>query len=140
MAGIPVGVNVAPIIPGLNDGDIPSILEAAADAGATRAGRVMVRLPGEVNTIFETRIRDAFPLRADKIFHRIEDARDGQRNDPCFGRRLQGRGPYWSAIESLFQTTCARVGLEVGSVGLVADGQRVDTFERPGVGRQLSLF
>lgn len=141
-AGIPVGVNVAPIIPGLNDSSIPAILEAAADAGAQRASRIMVRLPGPVSAIFEERIRAAFPLEAEKILHRIEDARGGARSDSRFGDRMRGQGSYWQAIETLFETTCARLGLDAGGTGTesAAPQSTESTFRRPGEGAQLNLF
>src|SRR3954464_3705680 len=80
-AGIPVGVNVAPIIPGLNDAEIPSVLAAARDAGATSAGCVLLRLPGPVAQVFEERLRAAMPLAADRILHRIRETRGGALYD-----------------------------------------------------------
>ncbi|MES1172106.1 MAG: PA0069 family radical SAM protein, partial [Bacteroidota bacterium] len=89
-AGLSVSVNVAPIIPGLSDEEIPRILTAARDAGATSAGCVLLRLPGPAAQIFEERVRAAMPLRADRILHRVRETRGGQMNDPRFGTR--GRG------------------------------------------------
>jgi DNA repair photolyase len=109
-AGVPVGVNVAPIIPGLSDQDIPAILSAARDAGASSAGHIMLRLPGPVLPVFEERIRGFFPLRAERILSQIEDCRGGKRNDPRFGARMSGTGARWAAIEDLFQTTARRLG------------------------------
>jgi DNA repair photolyase len=113
-AGIQVGVNVAPIIPGLNDQDIPKILAAARDAGATRAGCVLVRLPGSVKQVFEQRLRDALPLVADRVLHRIRETRGGQLYDPRFGARGRGEGRYAEMIRALFETTAARLGYERG--------------------------
>jgi DNA repair photolyase len=109
-AGLPVGVNVAPIIPGLNDQDIPKILAAARDAGATRAGCVLVRLPGSVKQVFEQRLRQALPLVADRVLHRIRETRGGQLYDSRFGTRGRGEGSYADIIRTLFDTTAARLG------------------------------
>ncbi len=129
-AGLAVGVNVAPIIPGLNDQDIPKILAAARDAGATRAGCVLVRLPGSVKQVFEQRLRDALPLVADRVLHRIRETRGGQLYDPRFGVRGRGEGVYADAIERLFDTTAARLGFERGGMGMDArDASRRDTVD-----------
>ncbi len=137
-AGIPVGVNVAPIIPGLNDQDIPAILEAAHGAGAIRAGHIMVRLSGPVEAVFEERIRAAFPMRADRVLSRIRDARDGKMNNSGFGDRMTGKGQYWGAIDTLFKTTCARLGLNSETIGV--DRVECSTFRRPQEAVQLSLL
>jgi len=136
-AGIPVGVNVAPIIPGLNDEDIPRILEAAAAAGARQAGRILVRLPGPVKEIFQERMESAFPLRHEKILARIREARDGALSDANFGARMSGKGHYWKAIQDLFDSTCARLGLNSREEELAELGKKA-TFRRPG--EQLLLF
>src|SRR5947208_13641918 len=81
-AGIDVGVNIAPVIPGLSDADIPSILEAAHAAGARRAGFVFLRLPGSVKQVFEERLRAALPLRAERVLARVREARGGKMYDP----------------------------------------------------------
>jgi DNA repair photolyase len=125
-AGLDVNVNVAPIIPGLSDEDIPKILEAAAAAGAKRAGRIILRLPGPVREVFEQRIRAAMPLRAEKILRRIKDTRGGKMNDPRFGSRMDGEGVYADSIHALFEQTVARLGLRSSW-----PRERRDTFERP---------
>jgi len=138
-AGIPTSVNVAPIIPGLNDGDIPAILEAAAAAGALGAGRIAVRLPGPVASVFEARLRDSFPLRADRVMSRILDMRGKDTNETRFHDRMRGQGNYWAAVDRLFETTCRRVGLTSrGDQVMHVSG--AETFRRPGEGRQLDLF
>jgi len=109
-AGISVGVNVAPIIPGLNDQDIPRILKAAHDAGARSAGHVLLRLPGSVKAVFEERLRAALPLSADRVLHRVRETRGGQLYDSRFGVRGRGEGTYAKAIQSLFETSAARHG------------------------------
>jgi DNA repair photolyase len=111
-AGLSVGVNVAPIIPGLNDQDIPKILAAARDAGATRAGCVLVRLPGSVKQVFEERLRAALPLTVDRVLHRIRETRGGRLYDPRFGTRGRGEGTYAEMIRMLFETTAARLGFD----------------------------
>ena len=113
-AGISVGVNVAPIIPGLNDEEIPRILAAARQAGATRAGCVLLRLPGPVAQVFEERMRAAMPLRVERILHRVRETRGGALYDARFGARGRGEGPYAAAIQRLFATTAARLGLQTG--------------------------
>jgi len=113
-AGLEVGVNVAPIIPGLNDQDIPKILAAARDAGATRAGCVLVRLPGPVKQVFEQRLRGALPLVADRVLHRIRETRGGRLYDARFGKRGRGEGEYADMIRTLFETTAARLGYQRG--------------------------
>ncbi len=111
-AGIEVGVNVAPIIPGLNDEDIPRVLTAARESGATSAGFVLLRLPGPVKVVFEERLRAALPLRAERVLHRIRETRGGQLYDARFGVRGRGEGVYATAIEALFRGTAARLGLQ----------------------------
>jgi DNA repair photolyase len=110
-AGVPVGVLVAPVIPGLTDRDMPKILEAAANAGASTASMVMLRLPGNVLPVFEERIRSAFPLAAEKILARTREVRGGKLNDPRFGSRMRGEGEYAETIQRLFETTARRLGL-----------------------------
>lgn len=126
-AGLAVSVNVAPVIPGLNDEDIVSILEAAKDAGARSAGMTLVRLPGSVKEIFEQRLRAALPLRAERVLARTREIRGGKLNDPRFGSRMRGEGPYAEAIERLFATTVERLGLARGMTGgaaIATDGDR----------------
>jgi DNA repair photolyase len=111
--GIDVGVNVAPIIPGLNDQDIPAILAAARDAGARRANFVLLRLPGAVKQVFEERLRERLPLQADRVLHRIRETRGGKLYDARFGVRGRGEGVYSTSIATLFETTARRLGLAV---------------------------
>ncbi len=109
-AGIAVGVNVAPVIPGLNDQDVPGILEAAHQAGARTFGMTMLRLPGPVAGVFESRLRALLPLKAEKVLHQIEACRGGARTDPRFGERMRGRGPRWEVIEQLAGQAAERLG------------------------------
>jgi DNA repair photolyase len=110
-AGVQTGVALAPVIPGLNDDHIPKVLERAADCGARRAFMTLLRLPAEVLPVFEGRVREALPDRADKIFSTVRQVRDGQLNESSFGRRMVGRGPRWKIISRLFETQCRRLGL-----------------------------
>ena len=110
-AGIPVGLSLAPVIPGLNDRDIPELLERARDAGATTAFLTLVRLPAEVLPVFRERLEAELPLSVDKVFGQIRDVRGGRLNDARFGARMTGKGPRWQVIEDLFTVHCRRLGL-----------------------------
>jgi DNA repair photolyase len=126
-AGIPVGVSVAPIIPGLDE-DVPRILAAAAGAGATSAGHVLLRLPGSVAQVFEERLREALPLRAERVLHRIRETRGGKLYDARWGVRKTGEGEYARTIDQLFETSARKLGIASGGWGL---GERASTFRRP---------
>ncbi len=134
-AGLSVGVNVAPIIPGLNDADVAPILTAARQAGARYAGHILVRLPGPVRDVFEQRVRALLPLRAERVLHQIDACRDGRRNDARFGHRMRGTGERWQAIEALFQTVSRRLGYEQRPTP-----DAPSPFRRPDSSPQLSLF
>jgi DNA repair photolyase len=110
-AGIPVGVLVAPLIPGLTEHEIPAILEAAAAAGARFAGYTLLRLPHGLPTLFSDWLERHYPESKHKILQRLRDLRGGRLNDPRFGRRMSGRGPLAEAIAQLFSLACRRVGL-----------------------------
>lgn len=109
--GVPVGVLVAPVIPGLNDRDIPTILQRASECGASSAGQMALRLPGSVESVFFERLSEAVPLRAKRIRRRLLEIRGGRTNDARFGRRMSGQGPYWDSIRRLFEVSCQRYGL-----------------------------
>jgi DNA repair photolyase len=134
-AGVPVGVNVAPVIPGVNDKEVPAVLKAAREAGARWAGLIMVRLPGPVAPYFERRIAEVLPLRAGAIMARIRRARGGELNDPRFGTRMRGSGEEWEATEQLFDVWRKKLGYEAWE-----HGDEPTTFRRPGEGRQLRLL
>ncbi len=136
--GIPVCVNIAPVIPGLTDHAIPDILKDARAAGARHACMIMLRLPGSVDQIFADRMRDAFPGRADGIFARIQEMRggDGKLYDPRFGARMVGQGPRWETIHQLFDVWKRKLGYEPREH---ASGPT--TFRRPPERKaQLTLF
>jgi DNA repair photolyase len=132
-------VNIAPVIPGLSDADIPAILEAAHAAGARRAGYVFLRLPGSVKQVFEERIREALPLRADRILSRVREARGGKLYDSRWGVRGRGEGEYAEAARALFHSTIKRLGMNQDFHGPLG-GESKQTFQRPGRGRQLPLL
>lgn len=111
-AGIPVGVNVAPVIPGLTDHEIPSILEAAADAGASFAGMIMLRLPHGVKEIFEGWLRQHVPDRADKVLNRVRELNGGTLYDARFGVRGRGEGPWADQFRAVFRVQRDRLGLD----------------------------
>lgn len=110
-AGIPVGVNVAPVIPGLSDAQMVEVLERAQAAGATWAGTILLRLPGPVAEVFEQRLRAALPDRAERVLARVRETRGGALNQAAFGTRMSGEGEYARTIAALFKQTCKRLGL-----------------------------
>lgn len=110
-AGVPAGVMVAPTIPGLTDHEMPKILEAARDAGATAAGFVVLRLPWAVAPLFETWLGERFPDRRDKVLNRMRDLRGGKLYDAEWGKRARGEGIFAEQIKALFDVTCRRLGL-----------------------------
>jgi DNA repair photolyase len=130
--GIPTGVMVAPVIPGLNDHEIPAILSRARDAGARFAGYVMLRLPYAVKSLFEGWLEQHFPDRKARVLGRIEQMRGGKLNDPRFGSRMRGEGPLADLVEELFTVARDRAGIPPRGPRL-----RTDVFRRPG---QLALF
>lgn len=110
-AGVPTGVSVSPLIPGLNDHQVPEILERAKAAGARHAFHTLLRLPAEVEQVFTARLRQAFPLRADKVLSLLAAMRGGTLKDARFGHRMRGEGARWEVITQLFRTTAQRLGL-----------------------------
>jgi DNA repair photolyase len=133
-AGVPVGVLVAPVIPGLNDHEMPAILEAAAKAGARYAGYVLLRLPHGLGPLFEQWLRHHYPERCDKVLSRLRDTRGGAIYDPRFGSRMKGTGVLAEQIASLFALSCRRAGIGSGFPVL-----STAAFRRPG-GTQRLLF
>ena len=132
-AGIPVGVMVAPIIPGLTDHEVPAILQACGEAGAQFAGYTVVRLPYAVAPLFERWLEEHFPERKEKVLGRIRHLRGGGRlNDPRFTTRLRGEGIFAEQISALFSAGCKRAG--IGK----RPGLSASAFRRPN--EQLPLF
>ena len=111
-AGIPVGVMVAPIIPGLTDHEVPKILEACAKAGAQFAGYTIVRLPWAIAPLFEHWLDEHFPEKKEKVLQRIRNIRGGTRlNDARWGSRIKGEGIFAEQIRSMFEVGCRRAGM-----------------------------
>ncbi len=111
-AGIPTGVMVAPVIPGLTDHEMPAIIAAAAEAGACSAGYVTLRLPYAVAPLFENWLGQHYPDRREKVLSRIRSLRDGRLNDPRFGTRMKGEGIFADMIKDMFQMACRKAGLD----------------------------
>jgi DNA repair photolyase len=133
-AGVPVGVMVGPVIPGLTDHEIPAILAAAAGAGAGFASWILLRLPHGVAGLFEAWLERHAPGRKSRVLHRIQEVRGGRLNDPRFGSRMRGEGLYAGQIASLFEVAARRAGLARRGPAL-----STRAFRRPG-GAQLGLF
>ena len=125
-AGISVSIGVAPVIPGLNDSDIPGLLKEAKQRGATSAFRTLLRLPGSVKEVFFHRLKEQMPLRAAKIEHRIRETRSGKLYDNRFGRRHHGEGVYWESVDQIWNLWVQRLGFNQGD-----ELERPSTFRRP---------
>lgn len=117
-AGVPVGVNIAPVIPGLTDEEIPAILKAAADAGAVKAGFTPVRLPLSVAPLFEEWLGVHFPDRKEKILNAVRSIRDGKLNDANFGSRMRGEGVRAEAMANIFNLFAKKYGFKEKQVTL----------------------
>ncbi len=133
--GIPVGIMIAPVVPGLTDHEIPSILKAAASAGATQAAYIFLRLPHGVKELFSDWLARHFPDRQKRVLNRVRDGRDGNLYDSQFHTRMSGQGIYASHIQDLFEKTCRRAGLSRKRSEL-----STAAFRCPGRGRQKVLF
>src|SRR4030095_2944401 len=118
-AGIQVGIIVAPVIPALNDHEIPNIIEGAVNAGAQFAGYVPLRLPFGVSALFEDWLARHFPDRKEKVLNRVRAIRDGRLNDPTFGARMRGSGIFADQMESMFEVACRRMGVAGRGAGRV---------------------
>jgi DNA repair photolyase len=110
-AGVPVTALLAPMIPALNDHELERLVEAAAGAGARAAAFMPVRLPHELAALFEQWLREHFPQRADRVLNLVRDMRGGGLNDPRFGHRMRGEGPYAALLAARFAAACRRHGL-----------------------------
>ncbi len=132
-AGVPTGVMIAPVIPGLTDSELPGILEAAHAAGARWSGFTPLRLPLTVAPVFTAWLETHVPDRKDKVIHRIESMRGGSLNDPRFGNRMRGEGPFAEQIRQLHALWSKKLGMGARKMDLSTEG-----FRRPG--EQLGLF
>ncbi len=133
--GIPVTALLAPIIPGLNDVEIPRLLEAAAEAGATTASWVMLRLPHQIKSLFLDWLHRQVPQRAYRIERLIRDLHGGRLYDPTFGVRGRGRGPRAEQIAQTFKVFAKRFGLDRPAPPLSSAA-----FRRPQLNGQMTLF
>jgi len=134
-AGVPVGVNVAPVIPFLTDHELESILEAAAAAGASWAGWTLVRLPWEVKDVFRAWLEEHVPLKAAHVMARLNEMRGGRDNDPRFGTRFTGEGLLAGLLRRRMGVARRRLGL-----GRETPALACDRFRPPSPGRQMSLL
>ena len=132
-AGIPTGVMVAPILPGLTEFEMPAILGAAASAGASWAGHIVLRLPHGLRDLFDDWLLTHRPLRRKKVLSRLGSLRGGRLNDPRFGSRMRGEGPFAQQIADLFRLCARKQGLDRPAPIL-----STTSFRRPG-GTQLAL-
>lgn len=140
-AGVPVGVSVSPIIPFINEPEIERVIEAAAQAGARRAFGIVLRLPWEVNPLFQQWLEAHFPQRAARVMARIRDMRGGRDNDATFGRRMRGEGVWAELIAQRFAKATARCGMTRERIGLDLTQFRPPRAEAPSVpDGQASLF
>jgi DNA repair photolyase len=137
-AGIPTGVLVSPLIPGLTDDALERIIAEAAAAGAVRAGSLLLRLPLEVKDLFTDWLRAHYPDRADKVLSLIRQCRDGRLNDAAFGRRMTGTGPVADLLQQRLRLALRRHGLDRQDSGWALDAAHFESPPLPG--RQLSLF
>lgn len=110
-AGVATGVMFAPVIPAINEAELESVIEAAADAGVSHAGYVMMRLPHEVKDLFREWLENHYPQRARHVMSLVNNIRGGRDNDPRFGSRMRGQGAFADLIRHRFQKTCKRLGL-----------------------------
>ena len=140
-AGIPCGVMVAPLIPALTDKSMEDILEAAAQAGATMAGWILLRLPNEVRPLFKEWLAAHQPQRADHVISVIRQSRGGRENDPNFGSRMTGSGNFVDLIGKRFDLACRRLGLN-SEENHMASRKDLDCslFRPPPTDGQLRLF
>ena len=125
-SGIPTGVMVAPLIPGLTDHEMPAILKAASHAGARSAGYTLLRLPHGVGDLFEDWLARYFPDRKERVLNRIRETRGGKLSDPRFGSRMRGEGAYSEHLSKLFAVARRQAGIEQPSFSLSASA-----FHRP---------
>jgi DNA repair photolyase len=125
-AGVPVGVLVAPIVPGLNDREMPAVLEAAKKAGASYAGYTMLRLPYGVKDVFQEWLKTNFPEKLDRIIGTVRSVRGGKLNVSDFATRMRGEGPYAEQVKQMFHVFRERLGFNARSKEL-----RTEHFRRP---------
>ncbi len=126
-AGVPVMVNISPIIPGLTDHEIESVLEAARAQGASRIGHALLRLPGEVKDLVADWFAEHYPERRERALALLRQSRGGKENDSRFGHRFRGEGPYAEMIGQRVRLAGRRLGFSFGRMAL-----NTDDFRPPG--------
>lgn len=136
-AGIPVNVNIAPVVPFLTDSELEAILEACTKAGVTSAAYTLLRLPWEVKDIFRAWLDERFPLKAAHVMSRVHDMRGGRDNDPNFGTRMKGQGLFAELLKQRFDKACSRLGLNDRGWAFELDCSQ---FRPPGPKGQGALF
>jgi DNA repair photolyase len=137
-AGIPVSVLVAPVIPALNDSELETILGRAADAGATSAAYILLRLPLEIRELFEEWLAQHYPLRAEHVMSLVRQSRGGRDYDTRFGHRMRGTGHFADLLSRRFQLACKRFGLNQRDERQVLDCSKFRV--PPQSNQQLSLL
>ncbi len=139
-AGIPVGVSVSPVIPFLNEPELERILAAAAEAGATSAFSIVIRLPWEVNPLFQQWLQQHFPDRAARVMARIREMRGGADNSSQFGERMTGSGIWAQLLRQRFHKAADRLGLARARVELDLTQFRSARRQAAVASAQASLF
>ncbi|HEY8069466.1 MAG TPA: PA0069 family radical SAM protein [Burkholderiales bacterium] len=140
-AGIPCGVMVAPLIPALTDKSLEDVMEAAAKAGATMAGWILLRLPNEVRPLFKEWLAAHYPQRADHVISIVKQSRGGRENDPNFGSRMTGSGNFVDLIGKRFHLACKRLGLNSEDNHMASrGGLDCSLFKPPSLGGQMRLI
>lgn len=139
-AGVPAGVMAAPMIPGLNDVELEKILEAAARAGATHAGCILLRLPHELKQMFEDWLAHHYPDRAKHVLNLVRETRAGKLNDPNWHSRFSGSGPYADLLFRRFERAARQLGFDRGRAELDCSRFAVPPDARAASGAQMSLF
>ncbi|MDR5793631.1 PA0069 family radical SAM protein [Caballeronia sp. LZ008] len=141
-AGIPVGVSIAPVIPFVTEPDLERVLEACAEAGATTASYIVLRLPWEVAPLFKDWLAAHFPDRADRVMSRVRDMRGGKDYDSDFSKRMKGEGLWADMLKQRFQKATKRLGLNARQRGILdmSEFQRPASRPPPPASPQLDLF
>src|SRR2546422_6807665 len=139
-AGVPCGVMVAALIPGLNDKTLEEVLEAASAAGAAEAAYVIMRLPNELKELFKEWLAAHYPERAAHVISIVRQMRGGRDNDPRFGSRMTGTGAFADLIEKRFDIACRRFGLNGHGAGRKPPSLDCSRFRPPCAAGQMPLF
>jgi DNA repair photolyase len=141
-AGIPVGVSIAPVIPFVTEPDMERVLEACAEAGATSASYIVLRLPWEVAPLFKDWLTAHFPDRAERVMSRVRDMRGGKDYDSNFATRMKGEGLWADMLKQRFQKATKRLGLNARQRGILdmSEFQRPAQRASPSPSPQLDLF